>query len=76
MYIACIRSNQHLAVPEDGKVHLETTFVSSLFKGLSKRDVVIVQDDKFLVERSKQMLDYDMVTKLHLFNNQYHHCFQ
>jgi hypothetical protein len=29
---------------EDGKVHMETTFVSSLFKGLSKRDVVVVED--------------------------------
>jgi hypothetical protein len=75
-YIACIRSNQHLAVQENGKVHLETTFISSLFKGLSKRDVAVVQDDKFLIEGSKQMLDYDMVTELHLFNNQYHRCFQ
>jgi hypothetical protein len=57
MYIACIRSNQHIVVREDGKVHLETTFVSSLFKGLSKRDVAVIEDDKFLVERSKQMLD-------------------
>jgi hypothetical protein len=55
---------------EDGKVHLETTFVSFLFKCLSKRDAAVVQDDKFLIERSKQMLDYDMVTELHLFNNQ------
>jgi hypothetical protein len=47
-------------VPEDGKVHLETTFVSSLFKGLPKRDAAVVEDNKFLVERSKQMLDYDM----------------
>jgi hypothetical protein len=76
MYIACIRSNQHLMVREDGKVHLETIFVSSLFKGLSKRDDAVVQGDKFLVERCKQMLDYDMVTELHLFNNQYHRCFQ
>jgi hypothetical protein len=76
MYIACIRSNQHLMVWEDGKVHLETIFVSSLFKGLSKRDDAVVQGDKFLVERCKQMLDYDMVTELHLFNNQYHRCFQ
>jgi hypothetical protein len=58
MYIAYIRSNQHIVVWEDGKVHLKTTFVSSLFKGLYKRDVVVVEDDKFLVERSKQMLDY------------------
>jgi hypothetical protein len=57
MYIACIRSNQHLAVREDGKVHLETTFISSLFKGLSKRDVAVVLDDKLLIERCKQMLD-------------------
>jgi hypothetical protein len=76
MCIACIRSNQHLVVHEDGKVHLQIIFVSSLFKGLSKRDDVVVQDDEFLVERSKQMLDYDMVTELHLLNNQYHHCFQ
>jgi hypothetical protein len=76
MYIACIRFNQHLTAQEDGKVHLEIIFVSSLFKCLSKRDVVVVQDDEFLVERSKQMLDYDMVTELHLFNNQYYHCFQ
>jgi hypothetical protein len=67
MYIACIRSNQHILVREDGKVHLETTFVSSLFKGLSKRDAAIVEDDKFLIEGSKQMLTYDMVTQLHLF---------
>jgi hypothetical protein len=53
MYIACIRSNQHLTVQEDGKVHLQTIFVSSLFKGLSKRDVAVVQDHKFLIERSK-----------------------
>jgi uridine kinase len=72
----CIRSNQHLVVREDGKIHLETTFVSSLFKDLSNRDAAVVQDDKFLVERSKQMLDYDMVTELHLLNNQYHWCFQ
>jgi hypothetical protein len=72
----CIRFNQHLTVWEDGKVHLETTFISFLFKSLSKRGVAIVQDDEFLVERSKQMLDYDMVIELHLFNNQYHHCFQ
>jgi hypothetical protein len=57
-------------VQEDGKVHLETTFISFLFKGLSKRDAAVVEDDKFLVEMSKQMLDYDMVTELHLFNNQ------
>jgi hypothetical protein len=63
-------------VREDGKVYLDTTFISSSFKGLSKRDVAVVQDDKFFIERSKQMLDYDMVTELHLFNNQYHHCFQ
>ena len=63
MYIACIRSNQHIMVWEDGKVHLETTFVSSLFKGLSKRDVAVVEDDKFFVERSKQILNYDMVTQ-------------
>jgi hypothetical protein len=55
---------------EDGKLHLERTFISSLFKGLSKRDAAIVEDDKFLVERFKQMLSYDMVTQLHLFNNQ------
>jgi hypothetical protein len=53
-----------------------TIFVSSLFKGLSKRDVAVVQDNKFLLERSKQILDYDMVTEFHLFNNQYHCCFQ
>jgi hypothetical protein len=57
-------------VRKDGKVHLETTFIYSLFKGLSKRDVVVVEDDKFLIERSIQMLAYDMVTQLHLFNNQ------
>jgi hypothetical protein len=55
---------------EDDKVHLEITFVSFLFKDLSKRDATIVEDDKFLIERSKQMLAYDMVTQLHLFNNQ------
>jgi hypothetical protein len=76
MYIACIRSKQHLTVQEDGKVHMETIFVSSLFKGLSKRDDAVVLDHKFLVERGKQMLDYDMVTELHLFNNQYHWCFR
>jgi hypothetical protein len=76
MYIAYIRSNQHIVVREDAEVHLETIFVSSVFKGLSKRDVAVLEDDKFLVERSKQMLDYDMVTELRLFNNQYHHCFQ
>jgi hypothetical protein len=67
--------NQHLAVQEDGKAHLETTFVSSLFNDLSKRDAAVVLDDKFLIERCKQMLDYDMVIELHLFKNQYHHCF-
>jgi hypothetical protein len=46
---------------------MEITFVSSLFKGLSKRDVAVVEDDKFLMERSKHMLAYDMVTHLHLF---------
>jgi hypothetical protein len=51
--MACIRSNQHIVVQEDGKVHLETTFVSSLFKGLSKRDEAVVEDDKFLLEWSK-----------------------
>jgi hypothetical protein len=40
-------------VREDGKVHLETTFVSSLFKVLCKRDVVVVEEVKFLMERSK-----------------------
>jgi hypothetical protein len=55
---------------EDGIVHLETTFVSSLFKGLSNRDAAVVEDNRFLLERSKQMLDYDMVTALHLFSNQ------
>jgi hypothetical protein len=63
-------------VREHGKVHLETTFVSSLFKGLPKRDAAIVQDDKFLINMCKQMLEYDMATELHLFNNQYHRCFQ
>jgi hypothetical protein len=67
MYIACIRSNQYIMVQEDGKIHLETTFVSSLFKVLSNRDVAVVEEDKFLIERSKQMLAYDMVTQLHLF---------
>jgi hypothetical protein len=65
--MACIRSKQHLVEWEDDKVHLETTFVSSLFEGLSKRDAVVVKDDKFLIERSKQMLDYDMVIELHLY---------
>jgi uridine kinase len=54
-------------VQENGKVHLETTFVSSLFKGLSNRDAAVVQEDRFFIERSKQMLTYDMVTQLHLF---------
>jgi hypothetical protein len=63
-------------VREDGKVHLETTFVSFLFKGLSKRDVVVVEDDKFILERSKHMLDYDMVTDLHILKNQDHCYFQ
>jgi hypothetical protein len=71
-----IQAGFHIGIHEDGKVHLETTFVSSLFKGLYKRDAAVVLDDKFLVERCKQMLDYDMVTELHLFNNQYHRCFQ
>jgi hypothetical protein len=75
-YLTCIRSNQHMLVQEDGKVHLETTFVYSLFKGLPKRDVADVEDDKFLIERSKQILDYDMVTPFHLFNNPYRHYFQ
>jgi hypothetical protein len=57
-------------VQEDGKVHMETTSVSSLFKGLSKRDAAVIEDDSFLIERSKQMLAYGMVTQLHLFNNQ------
>jgi hypothetical protein len=54
-------------VRDDGKVHLETTFVSSLFKGLSNRDVAAFEEDKFLIKRSKQMLAYDMVNQLHLF---------
>jgi hypothetical protein len=66
MYIACIRSNHHIMVREDGKVHLETTFVS-LFKGLFNRDAATIEEDKFLIKRSKQMLAYDMVTQLHLF---------
>jgi hypothetical protein len=60
-------SNQHIMVREDGKVHMETTFVSSLFKGLSNRDAAAIEEDKFLIKRSKQMLSYDMVTQLHLF---------
>jgi hypothetical protein len=67
MYIACIRSTQHIMVQEDGKVHLEITFVSSLFKSLSNQDVAAIEEDKFLIKRSKQMLAYDMVTQLHLF---------
>jgi hypothetical protein len=67
MYIASIRSNQHIMVREDGKVHLETTFVSSLFKGLSNRHATTVEEDKFLIKRPQQMLAYDMVTQLHLF---------
>jgi hypothetical protein len=43
---------------EDGKVHLETTFVSSIFKGLSNQDATAVEEDKFLIKRSKQMLAY------------------
>jgi hypothetical protein len=58
------------------KVRLETIFVSSLFKGLSKRDATVVEHDKFLLERSKQILEYNMVTELHLINNQYHCCLQ
>jgi hypothetical protein len=54
-------------VQEDGKVHLEITFVSSLFKSLSNQDVAAIEEDKFLIKRSKQMLAYDMVTQLHLF---------
>jgi hypothetical protein len=53
MYISYIRSNQYIVVRKDGKVHLERTFISSLFKRLSKRDAAVVEDDKFLVERSK-----------------------
>jgi hypothetical protein len=41
-----------------------------------KRDVADVEDDKFLVEGSKQIQDYDMVTQFHLFNNSYHRYFQ
>jgi hypothetical protein len=52
-YITCIRSNQHIMVREDGKVHLETTFVSSLFKCLSNRDTAAVEEHKFLIKRSK-----------------------
>jgi hypothetical protein len=47
--------------------YTKTTFVSSLFQGLSKRDVAVVEGDKFLIERSKQMLAYNMVIQLHLF---------
>jgi hypothetical protein len=54
-------------VREDGKVHLETTFVSSLFKGLSNLDVMTIEEDTFLIKRTKEMLAYDMVTQLHLF---------
>jgi hypothetical protein len=38
---------------EDGKVHLKTIFVSSLFKDLSNRDATTVKEDKFLIKRSK-----------------------
>jgi hypothetical protein len=54
-------------VREDDKVHLETAFVSSLFKGLSNRDVMTIEEDTFLIKRTKEMLAYDMVTQLHLF---------
>jgi hypothetical protein len=70
MNIAYIRSNKHIVVRQDGKVHLKTTFVSSMFKCLFRRDAAVVEDNKFLIKRSKQMLTYDMVTQLHLFNNQ------
>jgi hypothetical protein len=56
-----MRSQQHLLVLEDGKVHLEITFVSSSFKSLAMRDVVDVPNDKFLIERSTKFLEYDMV---------------
>jgi hypothetical protein len=41
-------------VQEDGKVHMGTTFVFSLFNGLSKGDAAVVEDDKFLLERSNR----------------------
>jgi hypothetical protein len=53
MNIAYIRSNKHIVVRQDGKVHLKTTFVSSMFKCLFRRDAAVVEDNKFLIERSK-----------------------
>jgi hypothetical protein len=67
-----MRFQQYIPVWEDGKIHLEITFVSSSLKSLGMRDVADVPNDKFLVERSTKFLEYDMVSQFHLLNNPYH----
>jgi hypothetical protein len=44
-----MRFQQYIPVWEDGKIHLEITFVSSSLKSLGMRDAADVPNDKFLV---------------------------
>jgi hypothetical protein len=67
-----MRSQQHILVREDDKVHMEITFITSSFKSLAMRDDADVPNDKFLVERSTKFLEYYMVGQFHVLNNLYH----
>ena len=69
-----MRSQSQILTREDGKVHLEITFVSSSFKNLGMRDVADTLDDEFLIDKSRKFLEYDMVihSRSRPLNNPYH----
>ncbi|KAK3136525.1 hypothetical protein QOZ80_5BG0437810 [Eleusine coracana subsp. coracana] len=70
-YISCIRSQKHLDYHQDGKVFLEVTFMSTMFKEAGKKmlnpaaeddeiSVDITLDD-VIIQQSKKYLEHDMI---------------
>jgi hypothetical protein len=51
------------------RIATPTVVISSSFKCLGMRCVTVVPDDNSFVERSKNFLEYDMVTQFHPLNN-------
>uniref|UniRef100_A0A8R7PJ34 Ubiquitin-like protease family profile domain-containing protein n=2 Tax=Triticum urartu TaxID=4572 RepID=A0A8R7PJ34_TRIUA len=56
-YIYCISAQEHLQNRADGKVHIASTFVSSLFK----KDKIDPATHRHIVKRVNTFLEHDMV---------------